>query len=50
MPIGEKCILWHVGGNVNGIITINNDKGMTALAGNLKGLQSCSLRMIETNV
>jgi hypothetical protein len=46
MPIDEKCILRHVGGNVNGMIPINNDKGMTAMAGNLKGLQSGSLSMI----
>jgi hypothetical protein len=50
MPIDEKCILRHVGGNVNGMIPINNDKGMTAMAGNLKGLQAGSLSMIETNV
>jgi hypothetical protein len=42
--------LWHVGGNVNGMIPINNDKGMTAMAGNLEGLQAGSLSMIETNV
>jgi hypothetical protein len=46
MPIDEKCILWHVGGNVNGMIPINNDKGMTAMAGNLRGLQAGSLSMI----
>jgi hypothetical protein len=50
MPIDEKCILRHVGGNVNGMIPINNDKGMTAMAGNLRGLQAGSLSMIETNV
>jgi hypothetical protein len=38
-PIDEKTILWNMGGNVNGMIPINNDKGMTAMAGNLKGLQ-----------
>jgi hypothetical protein len=38
MAIDEKCILRHVGGNVNGMIPINNDKGMTAMAGNLIGL------------
>jgi hypothetical protein len=27
MPIDKKCILRHVGGNVNGMIPINNDKG-----------------------
>jgi hypothetical protein len=46
MPIDEKCILRHVGGNVNGMITINNDTGMTATAGNLKGLQAGSVSMI----
>jgi hypothetical protein len=50
MPIDEKCILQHVGGNVNGMIPINNDKGMTAISGNSKGLQVGSLSMIETNV
>jgi hypothetical protein len=40
----------RVGGNVNGMIPINNDKGMTAMAENLKGLQAGSLSMIETNV
>jgi hypothetical protein len=50
MPIDEKCILQHVGGNVNGMIPINNDKGMKAMAGNLKGLQAGSESMIETNV
>jgi hypothetical protein len=40
----------HVGGNVNGMIPINNDKGMTAMAGNIRGLQAGSLSMIETNV
>jgi hypothetical protein len=50
MPIDEKCILRHVGVNVNGMIPINNDKGMTTMAGNLRGLQSGSLSMIETNV
>jgi hypothetical protein len=50
MPIDKKCILWHVGGNVNGTIPINNDKGMTAMAGNLRGLQAGSISMIETNV
>jgi hypothetical protein len=38
MPIDEKCILRHVGGNVNGMIPINNDKGMMAMAVNLKVL------------
>jgi hypothetical protein len=46
MPIYEKCILRHVGGNINGMIPINNDKGMTAMAGNLKALQAGSLSMI----
>jgi hypothetical protein len=46
MPIDEKCILRHVGGNVNGMIPINNDKGMTAMTGNLRGLQAGSLSMI----
>jgi hypothetical protein len=32
------------------MIPINNDKGMTAMAGDLEGLQSGSLIMIETNV
>jgi hypothetical protein len=50
MPIDEKCILRHVGGNVNGLIPISNDKGMTAMAGNLKGMQAGSVSMIETNV
>jgi hypothetical protein len=50
MPIDKKCILWHVGGNINGMIPIYNDKGVTAMAGNLKGLQAGSLSMIETNV
>jgi hypothetical protein len=50
MPKDEKCILRHVGGNVNGLIPINNDKGMTAMAGNLKGMQAGSVSMIETNV
>jgi hypothetical protein len=50
MPIDEKCILRHVGGNVNGMIPIHNNKGMTAMAGNLKDFQSGSVRMIETNV
>jgi hypothetical protein len=50
MPIDEKCILRHVGGNVNGMIPINNDKGMTAMSGNLRGLQAGSIGMIETNV
>jgi hypothetical protein len=50
MPVEEKYILQHVGGNVNGMIPINNDKGMTAMAGNLKVLQAGSLSMIETNV
>jgi hypothetical protein len=50
MPIDEKFILRHVGGNVNGMIPINNDKGMKAMAGNLKGLQAGSVSMIETNV
>jgi hypothetical protein len=50
MPIDEKCILRHGGGNVDGMIPINNDKGMTAMAVNLKGLQAGSLSMIETNV
>jgi hypothetical protein len=49
MPIVEKYILRHVGGNVNGMVPINNDKGMTAMAVNLKGLQAGSLSMIETN-
>jgi hypothetical protein len=31
-----------VGGNVNGMIPINDDKGMTAMEGNLKGLQADS--------
>jgi hypothetical protein len=38
MPIDKKCISWHAGGNINGIIPTNNNKGMTAMAGNLKGL------------
>jgi hypothetical protein len=46
MPIDEKCILRHVGGNFYGMIPINNDKGMKAIAGNLKGLQAGSLSMI----
>jgi hypothetical protein len=46
----EKCILRHVGGNVNGMIPINNNKGNTAMAGNLKGLKAGSVGMIETNV
>jgi hypothetical protein len=46
MPIDEKCILRHVGGNVYGMIPINNDKGMKAMAGNLKGLQAGSLSII----
>jgi hypothetical protein len=50
MPIDKKSILRHVGGNVNGMTPINNDKGMAAMAGNLKGLQAGSLSMIETNV
>jgi hypothetical protein len=50
MPIDEKCILWHVGGNLNGMISINNDKGIPAMAGNLKELQAGSVSMIETNV
>jgi hypothetical protein len=49
MPIDKKCILWHMG-VVNGMIPINNDKGMTAMAGNLKGLQAVSVSIIETNV
>jgi hypothetical protein len=50
MPIDGKCILRHVGGNINGMMPSNNDKWMTAMAGKLKGLQAGSLRMIETNV
>jgi hypothetical protein len=50
MQIDEKCILRHVDGKVNGMIPINNDKWMTAMAGHLKGLQAGSLSMIETNV
>jgi hypothetical protein len=50
MPIDDKCILRHIGGNVNGMISINNDKGMTAMAGNLKGLQAGSISMIEINL
>jgi hypothetical protein len=50
MPIDEKCILRDVVGNVSGMMPINNDKGMTAMAGNLKGLQAGSLSMIESNV
>jgi hypothetical protein len=50
MPIDEKCILRHVGGNINGMITINNDKGMTGMARNLFFLQAGSLSVIETNV
>jgi hypothetical protein len=50
MPIDEKCILRHVGGNVNGMIPINNDKGMTAMVENSNGLQAGSLSMIETDV
>jgi hypothetical protein len=50
MPIDEKCILRYVGRNVNGMIPIINDKGMTAMAVNLKGLQAGSVSMIETNV
>jgi hypothetical protein len=46
MPIDEKCLLRHVGGNVNGMIPINNDKVMTAMAGNLKVLQAGSLSII----
>jgi hypothetical protein len=46
MPIDEKYILRHVGGNVNGMIPINNDKGITAMAGNIRGFQAGSLRMI----
>jgi hypothetical protein len=46
MPIDEKCILRNVGGNVNGMIPIKKDKGMTDMAGNLKGLQAGSLSMI----
>jgi hypothetical protein len=34
LPIDKKCILRHVGGNVNGMIPINNNKWMTAMAGN----------------
>jgi hypothetical protein len=45
MSIDENCILRHVDGNVNGMIPINNDKGMTAMAGNLKVLQAGSLSM-----
>jgi hypothetical protein len=50
MSIDEKCILRYVGRNVNGMIPIINVKGMTAMAVNLKGLQSGSVSMIETNV
>jgi hypothetical protein len=50
MPTDKKCILRHVGGNVNVIIPINNDQGMTYMAGNIRGLQAGSLSMIETNV
>jgi hypothetical protein len=50
MPIDEKWILQHVGGNGNGMIAIKNTKGMTAMSENLKGLQVCSFIMIETNV
>jgi hypothetical protein len=39
MPIDKKCILQQVKKNVNGMIPINNDKWMTGMAGNLKGLQ-----------
>jgi hypothetical protein len=49
MPIDKKCILRHTGGNVNGMISINNDKGMTTMAENLKGLQAGSLILIEIN-
>jgi hypothetical protein len=42
--------LWHMGGTVSGLIPVNNDKGMTAMAGNLKGLQAGSVSKIETNV
>jgi hypothetical protein len=50
MPIDEKCRLRHVGGDVNGMIPINNNKGMTAMEGNLKELQAGSVSIIETNV
>jgi hypothetical protein len=39
-----------VGGKANGMIPINNYKGMTAMAGNFKGFQTGSVSMIETNV
>jgi hypothetical protein len=38
-----------MGGNVNRMIPINNNKGMTNVAGNLKVLQAGSVSMIETN-
>jgi hypothetical protein len=46
MPIDEKIKLLHVGGNVHGMIPININKCMTAMAGNLKGLQAGSVSMI----
>jgi hypothetical protein len=39
-----------VGGNLNGMIPINNNKGITDMTGNLKGLQTGSVSMIETNL
>jgi hypothetical protein len=39
-----------VGGNVNGMIPINNYEGMTAMVVHLKGLQAGAVSMIGTNV
>jgi hypothetical protein len=50
MPKDETCILRHVGGNIHGMTPLKNDKGMMAMAGNLKGLQARSVSMKETSV
>jgi hypothetical protein len=48
MQIDDKCVLGHVGGNVNRMIPVNNNKGTTAAVGNIKGLKAGSVSMIET--
>jgi hypothetical protein len=48
--IGKKCILWHVGGRVNGLKPESNDNGTTVMVGNLNGLQPGSIILIEINV
>jgi hypothetical protein len=50
LPIDEHDTLRHMGGNANAIKTYAIGKGMISMSSNIRGLQSGSVSIIESNV